>query len=150
MLDTNTATPARALRNIPNSRRVEKCYDFASCKTWQPRSRALKLRRCPSDIFRRASSYLFSFSVRSGLSSAGSSAANGQSTRNTITGGSSPFLLSIFSGSAGRTGRGRTSEVRHGESVLWRIRGSPRRIRPLADQKFATANPSFGGSEVGG
>ena len=36
--------------------------------------------------------------------------------------------------------RRRFSEVRHGESVLWRIRG----------QKFATANPSFGGSEVSG
>ena len=80
-------------RNIPNSRRLEKCYDFASCKTWQPRSRPLKLRRCPSDIFRRASSYLFSFSVRSGSSCAGNSAANGRSTNNTTMAGSFLFLL---------------------------------------------------------
>ena len=48
-------------RNIPNSHSVEKCYDFASCKTWQLASRPRKRRRCRSDILRRASSYLFSF-----------------------------------------------------------------------------------------
>jgi hypothetical protein len=52
-------------------------------------------------------SYLFSFSVRSGSSCAGSSAANGRSTSNTTMDGSPPFLPSIFFGSAGRTGQSR-------------------------------------------
>ena len=104
MRGSEWSKPYKSLsQNIPNSRRVEKCYDFASCKTWQLRSRALKLRRCLSDIFRRVSSYLFSFSVRSGSSYAGSLAGNGRSTSNTTTDGSCLFSASTFSGSASRT-----------------------------------------------
>jgi exosortase/archaeosortase family protein len=43
----------------------------------------------------------------------------------------------------GAKSKGQKSEVRHGESVLWRIRGSPRRIRPLVDQRSASQHSVF-------
>ena len=39
-------------RNIPNSRRIEKCYDFASCKTWQLSTKLLTLLHCLARDFR--------------------------------------------------------------------------------------------------
>ena len=80
------------------------------CKVWRLHKSLLKLRWYPAGNFQRDLRCLFSFSVRSGSSCAGNSAANGWSTSNTTTGGLCLSLPSTFFGSAGKIGQ--TPEVR--------------------------------------
>ena len=86
---------------------------LGQCKVWRLHKNLLTLCWYPAGNFQRDLRWLFSFSVRSGSSCAGNSAANGWSTSNTTTGGLCLFLPSTFFGSAGKIGRagGQWSEV---------------------------------------